>query len=128
MRRRKALLVEDNENNRYLLSLLLEAAEISVVVADNGYVALELARSERPDCVLLDIQMPEMDGYELAARLRADSELSGIPIIGVSSFAMPGDREKAFRLGFAGYIEKPVDPERFAGIVLSILGRIPENR
>ena len=94
--RRKALLVEDNENNRYLLTLLLEEANISVVGAKNGHDALELARSERPDCVLLDIQMPEMDGYELATRLKADAELSKIPIIGVSSFAMPGDREKAF--------------------------------
>lgn len=119
---RKALLVEDNENNRYLLTLLLEAAHISVVVAKNGQEALGLARSERFDCILLDIQMPEMDGYEVAARLKADVELAGIPIIGVSSFAMPGDREKAFRMGFAGYIEKPVDPERFAGTVMQILG------
>src|SRR5690242_7707740 len=117
MQRHKALLVEDNENNRYLLTLLLEAAQISVVVAENGRTALDLARSERPDCVLLDIQMPEMDGYEVAARLKADADLAAIPIIGVSSFAMPGDREKAFRMGFAGYIEKPVDPERFAETV-----------
>ncbi len=117
----KALLVEDNANNRYLLTLLLEAANMTVLVAENGHQALEIARKERPDCVLLDIQMPEMDGYELAARLKADAELARIPIIGVSSFAMPGDREKAFRMGFAGYIEKPVDPEQFAATVLRIL-------
>jgi len=122
MKRRKALLVEDNENNRYLLTLLLEAANISVVGVENGHEALEFARIERPDCVLLDIQMPEMDGYEVATRLKADAELCKIPIIGVSSFAMPGDREKAVRLGFAGYIEKPVDPEHFAEVVLGILG------
>ncbi len=117
----KALLVEDNANNRYLLTLLLEAANMTVLVAENGHQALEIARKERPDCVLLDIQMPEMDGYELAARLKADAELARIPIIGVSSFAMPGDREKAFLMGFAGYIEKPVDPEQFAATVLRIL-------
>src|ERR1051325_8412916 len=104
---RKALLVEDNENNRYLLTLLLEAANIFVVAATNGEDALKLARIERPDCILLDIQMPEMDGYEVATRLKADGELGKIPIIGVSSFAMPGDRERAFRMGFAAYIEKP---------------------
>jgi len=119
----KALLVEDNENNRYLLKLLLEAANISVVVAKDGHDALKLARSERPECILLDIQMPEMDGYEVATRLKADLDLANIPIIGVSSFAMPGDREKAFRMGFAGYVEKPVDPEHFAATVLGILGR-----
>jgi CheY-like chemotaxis protein len=123
MKQHKALLVEDNENNRYLLTLLLEAAGVSVSVAADGNEALQLLRTERPDCVLLDIQMPAMDGYELATRLKADAELATIPIIGVSSFAMPGDREKAFRVGFAGYIEKPVDPEKFAETVLGILGR-----
>ncbi len=120
---RKVLLVEDNENNRYLLTLLLQAAGMTVVVAEHGSNALELARKEQPDGVLLDIQMPDMDGYEIAARLKADVELANVPIIGVSSFAMPGDREKAFRMGFAGYIEKPVDPEHFAQSVLGILGR-----
>src|SRR5689334_11912541 len=106
MERPKVLLVEDNENNRYLFKLLLEAANIYVVVAENGRQALELARSDWPDCILLDIQMPEMDGYEVAAHLKADAQLTNLPIIGVSSFAMPGDREKAFRMGFAGYVEK----------------------
>ncbi|SPE33786.1 Polar-differentiation response regulator DivK [Candidatus Sulfopaludibacter sp. SbA3] len=120
---RKALLVEDNENNRYLLTLLLKHAGLTVVAAGNGQSALEIARSEHPDVILLDIQMPQMDGYEVAAHLKRDVELARIPIIGVSSFAMPGDREKAIRMGFAGYIEKPVDPEHFAETVLSILGR-----
>jgi two-component system cell cycle response regulator DivK len=122
VQRPKALLVEDNENNRYLLTLLLEEANVVVVCAKNGLDALELANREQPDCILLDIQMPEMDGYELAVHLKADSRSAHIPIIGVSSFAMPGDREKAFRIGFAGYIEKPVDPELFARTVLRILG------
>jgi two-component system cell cycle response regulator DivK len=118
---RKALLVEDNENNRYLLTLLLRAAGLTVVTAENGRSALEMARREQPEVILLDIQMPEMDGYEVAAHLKRDGELARIPVIGVSSFAMPGDREKAIRMGFAGYIEKPVDPEHFAETVLQIL-------
>lgn len=124
---RKALLVEDNENNRYLLTLLLKNAGLAVVIAKDGRSALEIARRERPDVILLDIQMPEMDGYEVAAHLKRDAELARSPIIGVSSFAMPGDREKAIRMGFAGYIEKPVDPEHFAETVFSILGGAVET-
>jgi len=95
---RKALVVEDNANNRYLLTLLLKHAGVAVVVAENGRSALEVARRERPDVILLDIQMPEMDGYEVAAHLKRDADLARIPIVGVSSFAMPGDREKAIRM------------------------------
>jgi CheY-like chemotaxis protein len=65
--------------------------------------------------------MPEMDGYEVAAVIKSDPVLARIPVVGVSSFAMPGDRDKALRLGFAGYIEKPVDPERFAQSVTMFL-------
>ena len=121
--KQKALLVEDNENNRYLLTLLLEQADFAVAAAADGRRGLEMARLEIPDVILLDIQMPEMDGYEVAARLRNDPELMHIPIVGVSSFAMPGDREKAIRAGFAGYIEKPIDPEQFAGTVLALMER-----
>jgi two-component system, cell cycle response regulator DivK len=120
---RKALVVEDNANNRYLLTLLLKSAGIAVVIAENGRSALEVARLEQPDVILLDIQMPEMDGYEVAAHMKRDAVLARIPIVGVSSFAMPGDREKAIRMGFAGYIEKPVDPDHFAETVVDILKR-----
>jgi two-component system cell cycle response regulator DivK len=82
--RRKALLVEDNENNRYLLTLLLNHAGLEVVAAENGQSGLELARSDHPDVILMDIQMPQMDGYEVAAHLKGDAELAHIPIIGVS--------------------------------------------
>lgn len=117
----KALLIEDNENNRYLLRLLLEQAGFAVVAACEGNSGIDLARREAPDVILLDIQMPQMDGYEVAASLKSDPVLARIPIVGVSSFAMPGDREKAMRAGFAGYIEKPVDPEGFAHSVTMCL-------
>jgi len=117
----KAALIEDNENNRYLLRLLLEHAGFEVVMAADGRSGLDLARREAPDVILLDIQMPEMDGYQVAAALKSDPVLARIPIVGVSSFAMPGDRDKAMRYGFAGYIEKPVDPERFANSVMMFL-------
>jgi two-component system cell cycle response regulator DivK len=117
----KALLVEDNENNRYLFTLLLEHAGFSVVSATDGISGLEMARAERPDVILLDIQMPGMDGYDVALRLKQDRTLLSIPLIGVSSFAMPGDRAKAMDSGFAGYIEKPVEPEHFAATVLNLM-------
>ena len=109
----KALLVEDNENNRYLAQFLLEREGFAVTVALNGKQALEAARREKPDVVVMDIQMPEMDGYETAARFKSDKELADIPLVGVSSFAMPGDRARALEVGFAGYIEKPINPETF---------------
>lgn len=117
----KALLVEDNENNRYLFTLLLTHAGFSVVIATNGREGLEKAGAEDPDVILLDIQMAEMDGYEVAGRLKQDPALQTIPVIGVSSFAMPGDRLRAMDAGFAGYIEKPVDPDLFADTVIRIL-------
>jgi two-component system cell cycle response regulator DivK len=121
--KRKALLVEDNENNRYLMTLLLTQCDFEVVIAKDGRSALNIVRKELPDFILLDIQMPEMDGYEVASQLKADPELATIPIVGVSSFAMPGDREKAMRMGFAGYIEKPIDPERFTEVLTTVLER-----
>jgi two-component system cell cycle response regulator DivK len=117
----KALLIEDNENNRYLSRLLLEHAGFEVAAAADGKSGIDLARREAPDVILLDIQMPEMDGYEVAAVIKSDPVLASIPVVGVSSFAMPGDRDRALRSGFAGYIEKPVDPERFAHSVTMFL-------
>jgi CheY-like chemotaxis protein len=84
---------------------------------------LELAHARHPDLILMDIQMPEMDGYEAIRQLKASPEVCGIPIVAVSSYAMVNDREKALRLGCAGYIEKPIVPETFvAQITRFIVG------
>jgi two-component system, cell cycle response regulator DivK len=109
----KILLVEDNEQNRYLASFLLEKAGYTVVHAHTGKEALNIAQRDRPDLVLMDIQMPEMDGYEAAQRLRSTPGLEQVPVVAVTSYAMVGDREKAMRLGFVGYIEKPISTETF---------------
>jgi CheY-like chemotaxis protein len=119
----KALLIDDNENNRHLLTLLLDAAGVAVAIAEDGQSALRIAHREKPDIILLDIQLSEMDGYELAASLMRDAQLAHVPIIGVSSFPVAGDRDKAMRMGFAAYIEKPVVPEQFAETVIGILER-----
>jgi len=110
----KILLVEDNENNRYLAQFLLQRHGYSVSLAVNGNEALQSARLAKPDLVVMDIQMPEMDGYETAACFKSDPALAAIPLVGISSFAMVGDRTKALKMGFAGYIEKPINPETFA--------------
>jgi two-component system cell cycle response regulator DivK len=119
----KALLVEDNENNRYLAQFLLEREGFAVVIAVNGNQALEAARSDKPDLVLMDIQMPEMDGYQTAERFKSDPTLIDIPLVGVSSFVMPGDRERALQVGFVGYVEKPINPDTFAREVTRFLIR-----
>jgi two-component system, cell cycle response regulator DivK len=113
----RILLVEDNEQNRYVATFLLEAAGHRVIHSPNGRVALDLALAHRPDLVLMDIQMPEMDGYEAAARMLATASLADVPIIAVTSYAMAGDRERALKLGFSGYLEKPVNPDTFVADV-----------
>ena len=119
----RILLVEDNDNNRYLAQFLLERAGFCVEIATNGKHALEASRLTKPDLVVMDIQMPEMDGYETAERFKNDPALAGIPLVGVSSFAMAGDRAKALKVGFAGYIEKPINPDTFAGEINQFLKR-----
>jgi len=109
----KILLAEDNATNRYLETFLLEKAGYTVIHALNGAEAFRLALAARPDLVLMDLQMPEMDGYESARRIHAEPQLAGTPIVAVTSFAMTRDREKALQLGFAGYIEKPIQPHTF---------------
>ncbi len=121
------LLVEDNAANRYLAQFLLEHAGCAVSVALTGKQALEMARRDPPDLVAMDILMPEMDGYETAAHFKSDKALADIPLVGVSSFAMPGDRARALQAGFAGYIEKPINPDTFAQEVKRFLKDEPTH-
>jgi two-component system cell cycle response regulator DivK len=107
------LLIEDNEQNRYLLTFLLEQHGYSVVSAPDGMRGIELAKTISPKLILLDIQLPAMDGYAVARALRRNEALKDTPIIAVTSYAMPGDREKAIESGCTGYIEKPINPETF---------------
>lgn len=107
------LLIEDNEQNRFLVTFLLEHHNYKVVAAHDGLEGIELAPRIRPDLILLDIQLPKMDGYAVASALRGIGELANTPIIAVTSYAMVGDREKALASGCTGYIEKPIDPDTF---------------
>jgi len=112
---RPILLVEDNEQNRYLATFLLERHGHTVVSAPDGPRGIELARSLEPALILLDIQLPSMDGYAVARALREIPSLQRTPMIAVTSYAMVGDREKALAAGCNGYIEKPINPETFVG-------------
>ncbi len=109
----KILVVEDNDQNLYLISFLLEKHGYEVVSARTGREAIAKALDERPALVLMDIQMPEMDGYEATRRIKAHAGTAHIPIVAVSSYAMSGDRQRALGAGCAGYIEKPIVPEGF---------------
>ncbi len=113
MEKRKICIIEDNEKNLYLIKYLLEMNGFQVIYAMNGLDGIELVEHEAPDMVLLDIQLPEMNGYEVAQKLREIEGRENIPIIAVTSYAMPGDKEKALEAGCTGYIEKPINPETF---------------
>jgi CheY-like chemotaxis protein len=121
----KVLLIEDNEQNRYLATFLLEKHGYAVESASDGPAGIELARTVKPALILLDIQLPVMDGYTVARELRKNPALRGIPIIAVTSFAMVGDREKSLAAGCNGYLEKPINPDTF---VTEIERFLPPNQ
>jgi two-component system cell cycle response regulator DivK len=109
----KILYIEDNEQSLYLVTFLLNANGYEVLQARHGTEGIAVACRCRPDLILLDIQLPSMDGYAVASNLRSNPDLAETPIVAVTSFAMVGDREKALKAGCTGYIEKPINPDTF---------------
>jgi two-component system cell cycle response regulator DivK len=109
----KILIIEDNEQNLYLESFILQKNGHEIVQARNGEEGIALAVETSPDLILLDIQLPGMDGYTVAEELRKNTEISMIPIIAVTSYAMAGDRERILAAGCTGYLEKPINPDTF---------------
>jgi two-component system, cell cycle response regulator DivK len=107
------LLIEDNEQNLYLMRFLLKQHGFVVAEARSGRQGLREAERLRPDLILLDIQLPEMDGYAVARELRKQPGQQVTPIVVVTSYAMAGDREKAMASGATGYLEKPINPDTF---------------
>ena len=120
MTERPVLLIEDNEQNRYLATFLLESRGYVVVAEPDGPRGIATAGAIDPVMILLDIQLPGMDGYAVAHALRAIEVLRETPIIAVTSHAMPGDREKAMVAGCSGYVEKPIDPDTFIAFLQSV--------
>jgi len=107
----RLLVIEDNEQNLYLMRFLLERSGFTIIGAEDGRKGIEMALSCQPLAILLDIQLPQMDGYAVAAELRKHSDLDKVPIIAVTSYAMVGDREKCLKAGMDDHIPKPVRVE-----------------
>ncbi len=119
--RPKILVIEDNEQNLYLVTFILEKNGYEVIAAVDGKKGISTAIAEKPDLILLDIQLPVMDGYTVINELKKDPATSVIPVVAVTSFAMPGDREKAMSMGFSGYLEKPINPDTFMSQIKQFL-------
>jgi CheY-like chemotaxis protein len=117
----RVLIVEDNPANLSLMEYLLTAFGYTVLTAADGAEGIEVAHRELPDVILMDLQMPKLNGFEAASRLKADPVLKSIPIVAVTAFAMVGDRDKILAHGFDGYIAKPIAPEIFVDQVQAFI-------
>ena len=107
----KILIVEDNEKNMYLISYILKTKNHKIIGATTGEEGVELAIKEKPDLIIMDIQLPGIDGLETTKRIRSSGAGVNTPILAITSYAMTGDREKALEAGCTGYIEKPINPD-----------------
>jgi two-component system cell cycle response regulator DivK len=117
----KILLIEDNEQNRILMRQILVRYGYDMLEAKDGLTGLEMARTHMPELILLDIQMPVMNGFMVIREMRNDPTLRKIKAIAVTSFAMKGDREKALAAGFDEYVTKPIDTRSFPELVKQVL-------
>ena len=113
--------MEDNEVNMRLVKLTLKNQSYDFIEATNGEDAIELAKDREPDLIILDIQLPKMDGYEVARTLKASETLNHIPIIGLTAHAMKGDEERVLDAGCNAYVSKPLDTNQFRALVRSFL-------
>jgi CheY-like chemotaxis protein len=119
---KKILLVEDNPVNRRLAEFLLRSQGYRVREANTAKEAFEILQTERPDLIVMDIQLPGMDGLEATRKLKEQPATADIPVIAVTSYAMQGDREKALAAGCAGYVTKPIDKNIFIQEIAACLG------
>lgn len=109
----RVLLVEDNQDNQDLMRFLLERAGYDVMSVANGLLGIETARREKPDVVVMDLSMPELDGWNAARQMRSDPLLKDTPLVAVTAHTLPGDRRKALDAGFNSYISKPINIHMF---------------
>ena len=117
----RILIIEDNENNLYLQTFILQKNGHEIIQASSGEAGIARAAQELPDLILLDIQLPGMDGYTVAEALRKNPAIVNIPIVAVTSYAMTGDRERILAAGCTSYIEKPINPDTFHAEVAQFL-------
>jgi len=118
------LYVEDNFENRMLVRRILMAEDFDVIEAENAFQALDIVKETRPDLILVDINMPEMDGYTLTTRLKDIPELESVPIVALTANVMKGDRERILGAGCDGYIQKPIDVDQLPQQVRSFLKEV----
>ena len=123
----KVLLIEDNEMNRDILLRRLSRRGYLVVSAVDGRQGVEMARSERPDIILMDMSLPVMDGWEATRRVKADDDMRNVPVIGLTAHAMSGDREKALAAGCDDYDTKPVELDRLIEKIERLLRERPRS-
>jgi two-component system cell cycle response regulator DivK len=116
-----ALVIDDNENNRELISFILSYYGYNVIFAENGLEGLDLAKKELPDFIILDVQLPDIDGFEVLGRIRDDKSLISIPVIVMSSYDLGSNRKRVNELENSFYMEKPLNPDTIIGEVESII-------
>ncbi len=120
-----ALVIEDNEDNQVLICALLERHGYQTQIAGNGLLGVQMALDGQPNLIILDIQLPDIDGVEVLRRIRASGAQGQMPVIAMTSYAMAGDRERLLAAGCTGYIEKPIDPRHVLAQIGTILGEQP---
>ncbi len=123
---RKVLVIEDNEDNLRIVTYALRRAGYEVVAAQSGEAGVETASRESPSFILMDINLPGIDGIEATRRIRSSKADGGVPIIAITSYAMSGDRDRIIAAGCSGYIEKPIDPIKIVEQIHAILEK-PEK-
>lgn len=119
----KILVAEDNQQNLYLVTFILKQNQYEVVSVSDGVAVIEKTKTEKPTLILMDMQLPKMNGYEATKKIKEMPEFKNIPIIALTAFAMKGDKGKILETGCDGYIEKPINPETFIGEVEKYLPR-----
>jgi len=127
MNKNRVLLVEDNEDNFELVRFLLERADFEVLAGHDGREALDLARKELPDLILMDLSLPGIDGWTAARELKDDPNTSHIPLLALTAHTLPGDRKRAMESGFDGYISKPIDVVNFGDTITNVLKNRPKR-
>jgi two-component system cell cycle response regulator DivK len=123
MSKGRILIVEDNEDNFQLVRFLLERDGFEVISAVNGKEGVETAMREKPDLILMDLSMPEMDGWTAAQKIKAEPETKAIPLLALTAHTLPGDRMRALEAGCDGYISKPINVEYLIKTVSSAIGK-----
>ncbi len=127
MAQQRVLIVEDNVDNYELVRFLLARAGYEVLAASNGMEGVETARRELPDLILMDLSMPELDGWDAARKLKADERTRKIPVLALTAHTLPGDRKRAIEAGCDGYISKPINVASFEKLVSTLVRQAREE-